>query len=91
MKTDRNVYLKMETLENARAILPEAFSEFGNLPGEMVSVPDAVGRVLAEPVAAKISSPDFHSAAMDGIAVKAENTFGAGFTWGSMLLKWAID
>ncbi len=77
MKTDRNVYLKMETLENAKAILIEAFPDFGNLPGEIVSVPDAVGRVLAEPVVANISSPNFHSAAMDGIAVKAEDTFGA--------------
>ena len=77
MKTDRNVYLKMETLENAKAILFEAFHDFGNLPGEIVSVPDAVGRVLAEPVMANISSPNFHSAAMDGIAVKAEDTFGA--------------
>lgn len=77
MKTDRNVYLKMETLENAKAILIEAFPDFGNLPGEIVSVPDAVGRILAEPVVAKISSPNFHSAAMDGIAVKAEDTFGA--------------
>ena len=36
-----------------------------------------MGRVLAETVFAKFSSPSFHAAAMDGIAVKAENTFGA--------------
>ena len=37
----------------------------------------AVGRVLAEPVTALLSSPNFHAAAMDGIAVKARHTFGA--------------
>ena len=39
-----------------------------------------MGRVLAEPVTAVISSPNFHLSAMDGIAVKASNTFGASET-----------
>ena len=39
---------------------------------------DARGRVTAEPVFARISSPHFHTAAMDGFAVRAEDTFGAG-------------
>ncbi len=76
MSHKRNVYLKMKTLKEAREILFEQFSA-GLLSSEMVSVPDAVGRVLAEPVAARLSSPNFHAAAMDGIAVKAKNTFGA--------------
>ncbi len=80
MKTsDRNVYLKMETLEDARKILSERFSERIS-SNEIIPVPDAVGRVTAEPVTAKISSPNFHAAAMDGIAVKAEITFGASET-----------
>ncbi|RPJ16773.1 MAG: molybdopterin biosynthesis protein [Desulfobacteraceae bacterium] len=76
----RNVYLKMKTLEEARTILFKEFSHISCLPGEMVCAPDAVGRVTAEPVSARLSSPNFHSAAMDGIAVKAENTFGASET-----------
>ncbi|MFO7667613.1 MAG: molybdopterin biosynthesis protein [Desulfobacterales bacterium] len=76
----RNVYLKMKTLEEAREILFTRFSHITSLPGEIVPVPDAVGRVTAEPVSARLSSPNFHSAAMDGIAVKAENTFGASET-----------
>ncbi len=44
---------------------------------ETMSVIDSVGRVLAEPVTANMSSPNFHAAAMDGIAVDAETTFGA--------------
>jgi putative molybdopterin biosynthesis protein len=77
MSIDRNIYLKMKSLEEARRILFERFSHIKPLSGEAVSVPDAVGRALSEPVTAKLSSPNFHSAAMDGIAVKAENTFGA--------------
>lgn len=52
----------------------------GPLPGESVSVGDALGRVTAEAVIAKISSPFYHSAAMDGYAVKFIDTFGASET-----------
>jgi len=40
----------------------------------------AVGRVTAEPVWAKTSSPPFDAAAMDGIAVHASDTVGASET-----------
>ncbi len=69
MGTDRNVYLKMKTLEEARKILFDRFGATEPCTGEIVAVPDAVGRVLAEPAMAEVSSPHFHSAAMDGIAV----------------------
>jgi putative molybdopterin biosynthesis protein len=42
-----------------------------------VPVGAAVGRVTAEPVWARRSSPAFDSAAMDGIAVRATDTVGA--------------
>jgi len=73
----RNIYLKMKTLQEARAILFQRFTDLPSLPAEQISVPDAVGRVLAEPVNALLSSPNFHLAAMDGLAVKAKITFGA--------------
>ena len=38
---------------------------------------NAVGRVLAEPVWAKISSPHYHASAMDGFAVQSGATAGA--------------
>jgi molybdopterin molybdotransferase/putative molybdopterin biosynthesis protein len=41
---------------------------------------EAVGFVLAEPVWAVRSSPPFDAAAMDGIAVRAADTLGAGET-----------
>ncbi|MDY6791988.1 MAG: molybdopterin biosynthesis protein [Thermodesulfobacteriota bacterium] len=77
MAKKRNVYLKMKPLKEAREILFNRFPVFGLTGTEMVSVPEAVGRVIAEPVSARLSSPNFHAAAMDGIAVKAEKTFGA--------------
>ena len=77
MTIQRNVYLKMKPLEEARNILFDHFGRIGAQDCEILPVPDAVGRVLAEAVTAAISSPHFHSAAMDGIAVRAKNTFGA--------------
>jgi putative molybdopterin biosynthesis protein len=48
-------------------------------PGsEWVSVPEAKGRVTAAPVHARLSSPRFHAAAMDGFAIRAKDSYGAG-------------
>jgi putative molybdopterin biosynthesis protein len=77
---NRNVYLNMKTLAEAREILFKRFSHFPNRPSETLPVPDAVGRVISGPIAARLSSPNYHAAAMDGIAVKAEKTFGASET-----------
>jgi putative molybdopterin biosynthesis protein len=44
---------------------------------ESVPTEDCLGRVTAGPVHAQCSSPTFHSAAMDGIAVHARATLGA--------------
>ncbi|MFP3998570.1 MAG: molybdopterin biosynthesis protein [Desulfobacterales bacterium] len=77
MNRSRNIYLKMKTIGEARDLL---FRETNTAPGqreENVDVTAAVGRVLSRPVYARLSSPNFNSAAMDGIAVKAETTFGA--------------
>jgi putative molybdopterin biosynthesis protein len=45
-----------------------------------LALAEAVGRVTAEPVWATRSSPGFDAAAMDGIAVRAADTVGAGET-----------
>ena len=47
------------------------------LPGEPVGLRDCVGRVLAEDVRAAVSVPPFPRSAMDGYAVRGEDTFGA--------------
>lgn len=53
-------------------------SAFASLPAETVALPDALGRVLAEPVVARLSQPPFAASAMDGWAVRAADVAGAG-------------
>lgn len=77
MKKKRNVYLKMKTLSEARQIILTEFQSRASLSTEVIPVQDAVGRILAQPIAAELSSPHYHAAAMDGVAVKASATFGA--------------
>jgi putative molybdopterin biosynthesis protein len=72
----RNIYLKRKTLEEARAA-SLVLASLVHLEAEKIPVARSVGRVIAERLFAKVSSPPFHCAAMDGIAVKAENTYGA--------------
>ena len=50
------------------------------LPGEPAPLDEAAGRITAEPVWARVSSPHYHAAAMDGYAVRAEETRGASET-----------
>ncbi|MBW2608752.1 MAG: molybdopterin biosynthesis protein [Deltaproteobacteria bacterium] len=72
----RHVYLAMKTLEEAKEIF---FSRFGHeyrSGAEEISTEESLGRVTAEPIFARISAPSYHSAAMDGIAVNAEDTYG---------------
>lgn len=44
---------------------------------EMDLAEEALGRVLAEPVWARLSSPHYHASAMDGFALRASSTSGA--------------
>jgi putative molybdopterin biosynthesis protein len=80
MTRKRNIYLKMKPLETARDLVFKRFPPPSPPVTKMVPVPEAVGRVLAAPVFARLSSPNFHAAAMDGIAVQAEQTFGTSET-----------
>ncbi len=80
MTTKRNIYLKMKTLEEARQILFDHFPSVGTMPTETVLPTDAVDRVIAEPLMAVVSSPNFHAAAMDGVAVNAVDTYGASLS-----------
>lgn len=79
VKMKRNIYLIMKPLEEARNIWQE---RCGNLKTdkELLAVEHSMGRIMAEPVIARICSPSYHSAAMDGIAVRAENLIGASET-----------
>jgi putative molybdopterin biosynthesis protein len=75
------VYLEDIPLEEARSRLETALAEAGLqvvLGKETIPLDQgAVGRVLADPIWAEISSPHYHASAMDGFAVRAESTYGA--------------
>lgn len=72
----RKVYLSMKSLEEARELFLSRFGHDRRTKAETIKCEEALGRITAEPVFAKRSAPSFHSAAMDGIAVKAEKTYG---------------
>lgn len=76
MERKKRIYRHLKTLDEAAKILR---SRFGSLrvKAETIPVRDALARVLAGPVKALASVPAYHAAAMDGIAVKASDTFGA--------------
>ncbi|HKJ98352.1 MAG TPA: molybdopterin biosynthesis protein [Desulfotignum sp.] len=76
MTSKRNIYLDTKPIETAWQILVDTFKEHIT-PVETIDVTAARGRVLASPAIAVLSSPNFHAAAMDGVAVDARNTFGA--------------
>jgi putative molybdopterin biosynthesis protein len=73
----RNKYLDMKPLLVAREEFLGAFDWIELAGTESVDTAGALGRVTREPVFAILSSPSYQSAAMDGIAVKAERTFRA--------------
>jgi len=60
----------MLTVRDAHARVIAAFAP---LPGEMVSVADAAGRVLAQAPQARLTQPPADLSAMDGYAVRVED------------------
>ncbi len=74
----RRIYLRMKSLEEARELFFSRFDLNTMLPREEIPTAAARGRVTAAPVMARWSSPAAHQAAMDGFAVAAAATFGAG-------------
>lgn len=76
-KTKRNIYLKKKPLSEAISILNENFDLDGYIGDEEIRCSEASGRVTASTVFAACSSPNYHAAAMDGIAVSARDTHGA--------------
>jgi len=75
------IYLDDIPLEEARNRLQEKIKASGL--GKILGVDrlkldeNLVGRILAETLWARISSPHYHASAMDGFAVKSDRTHGA--------------
>ncbi len=79
----REIYLETTPLNEAIERWLKKLESEGSLKpfsGETVKVIDAIGRITAEPVIANLSSPFYHSSAMDGYAVRYVDTFGASET-----------
>src|SRR5690606_21776903 len=80
----RNVYLEDIPLDEAQAELRRALQESGlwqPLPPETVALTEATGRITAAAVWARLSSPHYHASAMDGYAIRAQDTIGATETY----------
>ena len=79
----REIYLEGTPLDEALSKWLRKLESEGvgrPLSGETIQVKDSLGRITAEAVIAKISSPFYHSSAMDGYAVRFADTFGASET-----------
>ncbi|HEY3306058.1 MAG TPA: molybdopterin biosynthesis protein [Candidatus Binatia bacterium] len=72
----RKRYLKKTPLKEARELFLSRVDPRA-LASEELRMDQALHRVTSDPVFARISSPHYHAAAMDGICVRAEDTFGA--------------
>jgi len=74
----RQIYLESLPRDEALNRLLTALDQVGWGPQtEVVPTTDALGRITAAPVRAHISAPHYNASAVDGVAVKASDTFGA--------------
>lgn len=81
MERKRKVYLTNTDIEEAISLYLQRLDEAAaGVKTELVDVREALGRVTAEPVFARVSAPNHNAAAMDGIMAVAERTFSASET-----------
>ncbi|MCX6545444.1 MAG: molybdopterin-binding protein [Acidobacteria bacterium] len=76
---------KTISLDDARALIAKAITPLSRT--ERVRLDLADGRVISTPIQAATDVPPFARAAMDGYAVLAADTFGAG-THSARVLRW---
>ncbi len=75
----KGIYLENTPLAEALKLWEDKIASegIGPLRGEPVPVQDSLGRITSGAVFARLSSPFYHSSAMDGYAVNFAATFGA--------------
>ncbi len=81
--SQRKIYLEDIPLDEAWRRLIAALEPSGlwrPFEGERLPLTEALGRVTAEPIWAKLSAPHYHASAMDGYAVRARDTAKASDT-----------
>lgn len=70
---NKNIYVENTPLAQAKQLWYEALERVafpGSCLSENIPVDNSLGRITAEPIYAKKSSPSYNAAAMDGIAVR---------------------
>ena len=75
----KDVYLKEVSLDEAWTRFIAALQAVGRwqpLSSESVALEDSLGRITAEPIWARLSTPHYHACAMDGYALRAKDTVG---------------
>lgn len=73
---NRNVYLTITDLEEAVNLFLDKIGPCrASIKEEWIPVQESRGRILSQPVFARLSSPNHNAAAMDGIMVKGEKTY----------------
>ncbi|MCL6650639.1 MAG: molybdopterin biosynthesis protein, partial [Chloroflexi bacterium] len=77
---ERRRYLKKVSLETALKLWLEHPACRRRTEAELIATSEALGRVTTEPIYAARSVPHFHCSAVDGIAVRAADTFGTSET-----------
>ncbi len=80
MLHNRDIYLAEVPLEEAWNRFQNAMEtahRWAPLEGESIPLERALGRLTAEPLWARLSSPHYHACAMDGYALRADSTLGA--------------
>ncbi len=75
MRDRRSIYLNTISIPEAVEKLKKVVNI--GLKEEIISTENGLHRITSRAIYAKYSSPTFHSAAMDGICVRADQTFGA--------------
>ncbi|MCL5977684.1 MAG: molybdopterin biosynthesis protein [Nitrospirae bacterium] len=82
----KQIFLDALSLEEAFQLLFNRLDSTAlGIPSEVIDVRNSIGRITAEAVFARYSSPFYHSAAMDGYAVRFADTFTASETSPSLL------
>jgi len=75
--TERSVFLHDIALGDAQLAFTTATASVENVRVDDLALADALDRVTARAHFARLSSPQYHACAMDGIAVAAASTVGA--------------
>jgi putative molybdopterin biosynthesis protein len=76
----RRIYQTSTNLQDAYRTWSDFIQTLKPVEGEVVPVSESLGRVTAEAIHARVSSPFYHASAMDGYAVRFLETFGASET-----------